>query len=55
VNPIKKSERSGWGEGARGAQAARRKGREPKIEDECMYCHGRPPSDDGKTECGWCK
>jgi hypothetical protein len=33
VNPIKKSERSGWGEGARGAQAARRKGREPGVEE----------------------
>ncbi len=22
--------------------------------DECPHCHGKPPSTDGKTECGWC-
>ena len=22
---------------------------------ECPYCHGVPPSSDGRTECGWCK
>jgi hypothetical protein len=22
---------------------------------ECPYCHGIPPSSDGRTECGWCK
>lgn len=31
MDPVKKSERSGWGEGARGAQAARRAAREPRV------------------------
>lgn len=56
VSPIKKSERSGHGEGSRGAQAARRKAREPRLDDngECIYCHGVLPSSDGETECGFC-
>ena len=24
-------------------------------QDECPYCHGIPPSSDGRTECGWCE
>jgi hypothetical protein len=55
VDPVKKSQRSGYGTGSRGAQAARRKAREPQADEECLYCHGVQPSSDDETECGFCK
>lgn len=25
-----------------------------KAQEVCPYCQGKPPSSDGRTECGWC-
>jgi len=25
------------------------------MNPDCPYCHGQPPSTDGRTQCGWCR